>query len=256
MEGRYIKYNASTHENKALPKGFIDMLIATYGKDTPLYRQEVLGEDVITEGLVLDAWNPMVHWVKREKWPVQNPDIVIGGIDFGFNAKSAIVVVGKDKMDRTYAMDEYTGRGLSEYELGYVAKKMHQEHQISAFVADSADPRWIRSLTNILRPIPVYPARKVMHVGGDFSSAYSLCNYIMRREINGGQGFFAAPNCKALRREFETLVWKERKDGMITEEVKGKKDCIDAFKYVIMALEHPRISKPSVWYSQPISIGG
>ncbi len=87
-EGHVLFHGGTMSNKENLPDGYIEMMTATYGLGTPMYRQYVLGEFVQMEGLVLPTFDVDKHVLP---WPDKLFVRKIAGVDFGVQSPTAIV---------------------------------------------------------------------------------------------------------------------------------------------------------------------
>ncbi len=237
---RFVPYPAKTREN---PHGGLQhyrQLARTFGEGSLLARQELDGEFVLMEGLVYPAWNPERMVQPEEGWP-SRPVKVACGIDFGFVAPAAAVVMGIDGDSRRYVMDELYGAGMTQEDLKRGLWTLKKKHGISYFFADSADPRWISFLKGPTHggPLPVLRAKKKVGSAADISSGIGLCTWEMVRTMpDGSPPFLVHPRCTNFIREIENYVLDEGRDGVNPPE-RGKKlndHAMDARRYCSMGI--------------------
>lgn len=149
LEGdQYAAYPASSLDNPFTGTAYHQSLAEEYGDQaSPLYRQEVLGEHVIAEGLVYPGWRRDEHMKPVSEWPVQTRDLVqggrvYGGIDFGFRNPSCVVVYALDSRGRRYILDGLYQPRLTEPQLIAAAMRYQKQYSVRAFACDPADPGW------------------------------------------------------------------------------------------------------------------
>lgn len=237
---RYVAYPAKTRENPHGGLAHYRQLVQTFGEGSLLARQELDGEFVLMEGLVYPAWNPERMVQPESAWP-STPVKIACGIDFGFVAPAAAVVMGIDGDGRRYVMDELYGAGMTQEDLKRGLWNLKRKHGISYFFADSADPRWISFLKGPTHggPLPVLRAKKKVGSAADISSGIGLCTWEMVRTMtDGSPPFLVHPRCTNFIREIENYVLDEGRDGVNPPE-RGKKlndHAMDARRYCSMGI--------------------
>ena len=207
---------ARTRDNPFEGEQLYQSMIATYGVNSPIARQELNGEFVLLEGLVYDRWNPDVHIVPIKDWP-EWPRLWVAGVDFGFTNPAAIIPYGIDSLKRRYIPFEYYKRQVDEPELGAKAVELAKALGIRVFFCDSADPGKIKMLNRVLAPLGAraFKAFKKRGSAADLSSGIGLCYRAVSRQIDdplhpelNGQAFFVA-NAPNFVREIEGYVYDD-----------------------------------------------
>ncbi len=226
MPAEYHTFNAATEEN---PFGGQDLaaVLRSQFKGTMMERQEVGGDFVILEGLVYPGWNGATHVVPRDKWPVQRPNRVMAGVDFGYSAPCAIIVEGYDKAGRRYIMDEECKSGLSEQEMIAKAKVLRAEYGIALFSCDDEDPRWIAAMREA--HLPAVPAKKGKLGIGNPSGSVALC----AAALADPAGFYVDPKCEGFIEEIESYEKATTREDQEQSEKpkKGNDHRMDAWRY-------------------------
>ncbi len=235
--GRYLNYQARTQDNSLgggaeVAAGMAD----TYGEDSPLYRQEALGEDVLVDGLVYPMWNPERLMVDENLWP-SKPGRFLAGIDFGFVNPSAIVVEGVDSDGRHYLVEEFYRARCSEQDLVREADRLTRRYGLAALFCDAADPRWIRALR--MAGLPALRANKRVGSAGDISSGIGLCTRAISETLpDRTNRLYVSPKMEHFRAEIENYVeaqGSENRDPLEHPKKKGD-HCLDAFRYAEMGI--------------------
>jgi hypothetical protein len=230
--GEYISYYARTQDNPFGGQETYDMMIGKWGEGSPLARQELFGEEIITDDLRFDIWDREKMVVPRDMWPQPYPDRVVAGVDFGFTHPSAILVEGIDEEKRHYLIDDWAKTRCSEQELIEKAKDLVEKHKIKYLFCDSADPRWVKAMLHA--GLPVRYAKKSLGSTGDPSSGFGLCYASMSREGK----FFVSPTCKNFIFEIENLVDQYKGKPFPNEMPKNQRDDVVAcWRYAEMAIE-------------------
>lgn len=236
--GTYRSYAAYTVQNPHGGQELDALMAGTYGKDSQLYKQEALGQELVLEDLVYSMWDARRHIVPREKWPVKHFKRVSAGVDFGFAVPSAIAVIAIDGEGRYYLLDEFYQKGMSHDGLVAVARRLKAKHGIQEFVCDSADPNWIRAF--LRGGLHARKANKTVGTTSDPSCGIGLVYAALARQNpDGTNGFYCAPHCLNFRREIENYVRDEVSDSRDPGERPRKKGdhMMDATKYVMAWLD-------------------
>lgn len=109
----YEMIQASTGENRFLPREYIEDLIANYSGEYA--RQEIHGEFVFFEGLVYSEWSPRVHVVLP--FPIPGDWTKVRGIDYGYTNPFVCLWGALDGDGRLTIYDEH-----------YKTRKLIAEH--------------------------------------------------------------------------------------------------------------------------------
>ncbi len=236
MIGQYVTYRAETADNPYGGKEVDALMKSTYGENSPMYRQQALGEEITVENLRFDLWDRQKFVVQRDKWPTY-PEQVVAGVDFGFTHPSAILVVGRDEAGRRYILHSFSRSRMAEGELAEVAKNVHEKYDVRRFYCDSADPRWIRVLRQA--GLPAVNAKKSLGTMSDPTSGFGLCYSALSRTVDGQQAFFVDPSCTAFIREVENFAEENTKGNPYSNEStrRQRDDCISCWRYAEMGLK-------------------
>ena len=240
-EYHYIAYPAKTRDNIfGGGEEHYQQLIKLYGENSPVARQELGGDFVMLEGLVYPMWDVEKFIISEDKWPTTKPNIVVGGIDFGWTNPFAILIEGMDKLGRRYIIDEYYKSHCSDSEMAQICNIFSRKYNVMAYVCDTEDPAAIHRLrmhgvTNAI------PARKKI-VGSMLNpgSGIGLCATALSRIISlpaeteliaqirdesiVKQGFFVSPKCRHFKKEIESYIMVENKDSKNESERPRDKD--------------------------------
>ena len=233
LAGTYRSYTAWTEDNTFLSPEYYKTLVSTYGENTMLFRQELRGEEIELEDLVYPVWDAKKHVVPEALWP-ERPSRVMAGVDFGFANPTAILVEGVDSKGRHYIIDEFYRTQMSEGFLVEIAKGLQEKHNIELFVADSADPRWIRAMRAAY--LPAIAAKKSVGSSADPSSGIGLCYSTMAKP----DYLYVSPKCVSFRREIENYVREDSSDLRNPSERPRKRadHLMDCFRYAEIAISH------------------
>ncbi len=206
-------------DNPYLSKEQISELLAI--EDENLRKVYIYGEYGLLEGLVFRNWQivkkmPPLHLLKR----------VAGGLDFGFNDPSALIIAGVSNK-RIFVDCPVYCRGLTTKELTAKIKKFLEFANINKnlyIYADSSQPATIKHL----RSSRVNCRAVKKYKGSIVDGINILKNYKI----------FVTARSLGLIKELNKYSWKKGSDG---DSIEG--DPIDAFNHAIDALRYYAISK-------------
>jgi phage terminase large subunit len=204
-------------ENPGNGEDYIDRMRRAYGEGSIYWRQEVEGDYTVFEGLVYGSFD-------RETQIAGPPALstltrVVAGVDWGWTAPGAIVVVGLDAEDRLWVLEEVYQTGKPVEWWIERAEELRDRWRVERFFCDPSDPENIAVFrTNHLRaekaPNAVIPG--IMAVGSRVDT---------RR-------LFVAPSCENVIREMGLYCWKERKGEAVPDEPEKVNDhAMDALRY-------------------------
>ena len=191
-------YTAASKENPYGGTGIHRTLTALLqGDDSPYARRELYGEFISSEGLVFPGYDPYIH----DKLVIlETPKLYVAGVDWGFSAPLAIVVMGYTPIDYNrgyrYLVKEFYHTRMSTEAIISACQILTEKYGIRLFVCDSSEPRLIGELCQ--RGIQARPVRK-----GRGSILYHklLCSSALSMKDDNGNSTFnvlasAVPNWK------------------------------------------------------------
>lgn len=190
--------------------------------DKRVFERRYEGLFTKMEGLVYDDFNYSVH--VTEKIP-EDFDVVIGGIDWGFTAPCAMVVIGL-KDDVFYIIDEFYGSGKTTPELQEIAKGFKDKYKVSRWYADSAEPDRIEEF----KRAGIY----TLEANKDIEWGITKVRDLLRT-----QRALIHPRCKYLLDEFESYHYPEQTQGKEIKENPEKVDdhAMDAMRYALATFQ-------------------
>ena len=221
-------YHITTIEAERLGiarKGYVEAMNATPG--TAWHRQEVLGEEVAWTGNVFhydpdrDSPSPFIRPEKFRK--------IVGGIDIGTTAPTAIVLVGIDEAGRYWVFREYYERRADFHRWIKLIGEWDRELRVHSWHIDAAANMEYSMMRSA--GFRVYNSLKAKDAAG---TAVNFMNSLMERDM-----FRISPDCHALIAELETYEHKEVQSGdevTFLDKVKPNQadHAIDALRYAVM----------------------
>ena len=240
IETTFICLPARTRDNPYGGRELDEQLALAYGgRDTPLYRQEALGQFVMLSGMVHAGWDAEKHVVAVDKWPAY-PEWRIGGVDFGQAHPCGIEVEGVDRDRRHYIIDEFWKTFMGENEFNLKAWEMCCKHKLRALVCDTEDLRWIISMKRYFaaHPLPylergqyfpiVNAKKHLKDTLRNPTSGMGLCNASLNYRLpDESQGFFVNPACLRFQWSIENYVLDERTQMPVRKD----DDPVNAWRY-------------------------
>jgi len=204
-------------DNPYFPQEEFDRVQSTMDRRT--FERRYCGLFTKMEGLVYEDFNFNTHTITvlPEKF-----DIVISGVDWGFAAPAANIIIGiKDNV--FYIIDEFYKEGKTTDELALVAKGFLDKYLVNKFYCDSAEPDRIAAFKKAGLPA----------VGSDKDITYGISK--VQEIIRSNRFFIYVPNCPNTLEEIEAYHFPEVKDDKEASEKPIKMDdhAMDAIRYAI-----------------------
>ena len=165
------------------------------------------------------------HWKECDSFP--QCDVVVYGLDFGFNHPNVLTKVGMLD-DRLYVEEMIYESKLTTDDLAYAIKALGLDATSEIF-CDAARPDTIEELNRA--GLWAMPADKSVWDGINFVKSKKL--YITKNSIN-------------LLKEIRSYKWLVDKNGIVTEKpVKFKDDGMDSLRYAAFT----KFSQPLISYA-------
>lgn len=128
-------YHFHTEDNADnLAPGYIEELQEAYAGN--LLRQEAYGELISVDSPDYPTFDPKVH---VHSGPVEY-SLVIGGIDWGYRASFALVVIGFTSNGVAFGVEEWGEPHLELDRIVLKASELMQKHNIHTYFCDQAEP--------------------------------------------------------------------------------------------------------------------
>lgn len=198
--------------------------------DRRTFERRYMGLFTKMEGLVYDDFNYAYHVNDN------NPklfDSVICGVDWGFAAPAAMVIIGI-KENVYWVMDEFYGSKKTTDELIEIAKNLKDKWKINRFYADTAEPDRIEAF----KRAGLY----TLEANKDIEWGINKVRQLMKEER-----FHVHPQCKYLLDEIERYHYPEVQEDKVESEKPEKIDdhAMDAMRYAIATYQGSKFIKPN-----------
>lgn len=204
--------HSSYRDNPFLPLDYIRDLQALEDQDANYYRIYALGEWGVLDHLVYSNWDVI-------KEMPNNLEEVFYGIDFGYNAPSALIKIGL-KDEELYEQELLYETGLTNTDLIQRMKELipPDEMREKYIFADSAEPDRIKEIGDA--GFLVSGADKKVKDGIDMVKRYKT--HILYDSYN-------------LIKEKKSYSWKvdKRTNRIVDDPIKFNDHCMDAERYAI-----------------------
>jgi PBSX family phage terminase large subunit len=209
----YILKNVPTTTNTFLPSDYIDSVKAEYGEDSLFYQQEVLGRFVKFDGAIYDIQGKTIPTELLKNIEFVN---YIYGVDFGYVHPCGVVVIGVDKNNAYYVVDEFSESGITDSELAKVLHDFHKKYRTGKIYCDSALPGSIKTLCD--SGLNAVNSNKSVLDG-----IRTISNLFVTDSL------YISEECTKLIHELRNYAWKNGKD----EPIKIHDDLSDALRYAL-----------------------
>lgn len=190
--------------------------------DARIFKRRYEGQFERMEGLVYDAFNLNAH--VTDNIPKEF-DHVIAGVDWGYEAPTAMIVIGI-KQGVFYLIDEFYGAKKTQPELEEIALGLKDHYHIVRWYPDSAEPDRIESFNRR----GLYSVEVNKEVGWGIAKVQDL----MRTDR-----FKVHPRCRHFIAEIECYHYPEKVFGREIKEdpVKGDDHLQDAARYALASYQ-------------------
>lgn len=190
--------------------------------DSRVFKRRYLARFEKMEGLVYEDFGSN-HIIDPVIIPFKE---VICGIDWGFNNPAAIAVIGIDKENTFYLIDEYYETNKTKAEIIERAKYFQSQHKIRLWYPDPEDSEALQQM----KLAGLYPREVIKSKGSVLKGIDTVRDYIRR-----GQ-FKVFSTCGNTLEEFGLYHYPEEKEGQVEEEpIKEFNHLMDAIRYAIVS---------------------
>lgn len=238
---RFLTVTATIYDNPYIAEDERNAKIAAYGgPDSPWARQELMGEFVNFEGLVYGKFDER-YQVKDTSRYVESEqfEAVVGGVDFGFNDPSVVIVLGL-RRGVWYVLDEWYYRQKSLDDLANACKVMQYKYGVHRFWADSADPQKIDYLNRQGIPVLAVTKPKIL----------TRVQYVDQLVHQGR--FIVDPKAIHTLKEIGTYSYAEQAEGKREDDRKfvGDDHALDAIGYALWMESPSMVGKGTPIYQE------
>lgn len=217
-----LSFHFTLDDNTFLPADYV----AAEKAGTPsgmFYDRSILGLWVSGEGMVYQDFDKNKCVISADEVPQQLT--IYCGVDWGYEHKGSIVVMGDDRHGNTYLLEEHTAQ---HEEIDYwvdIAKQVQAKygHNIR-FYADSARPEHVQRFV-----------REHLHTVNADKSILAGIEVVAKR-IKIGRFYYVEDKIQDFLDEIYQYVWDEAK-GL---PVKQHDDVMDAIRYAVYGKQKSR----------------
>ena len=184
------------------------------------YDRDILGKWVTPEGSVYSDFNEKVHIIKKQEATKLELENIWCGVDWGYEHKGSITVIGRDKNNNFYLLKEIVSQHKEIDWWVERAKeiKRHYKKEFGniRFYCDSARPEHVARFQR--EGLKAFNANKKVLAGIEVVAKLLKVNRL-----------FICEDCKETIKEFNLYVWND-KTG---EPIKINDDCMDSLRYAL-----------------------
>jgi len=238
----YAVFQCRSCDNPYFPKDEYDRVKSTMDPRTFRRRYDGLFEKM--EGLVYEDFVPSVHVIDPQKINFKE---VIAGVDWGYTNQASIVIIGIDKDNCYYVIDEYYRTGKTTSEIIEQCHRFIKEYKVRFFYPDSAEPDRLEEMRRAgIHPREVNKSKKSVIKGIDTV-----------REVMRENKFRVFSSCKYFLEELSLYHYPEA-EGIVEDEVPVKENdhLLDALRYAIYTYKPVRRVFEKKTYKSVNSITG
>lgn len=227
-----------------------------YGEDSPVFREQYMGEWVFYGGRVYPSFQESSHSI--DPFPIPPSWPVVRSIDFGHRDPFVCLWAAVGPDGELYFFQEYyvrEGRSIREHAVHI--KSLSSEMNISVTVGDPAAKQSIEDLC--FEGIPVISGNNDRTAGRMRALEYMLpaTDGVPPFSFKGSEEkmlsrgkwprMYVFNTCKELLREFKYFRWKEgaQREGD-REKTEGEDHAMDTLRYAIMTRPSPFHTKPKI----------
>lgn len=216
-------FRASALDNPYLSPLTRAALVQAYPPGTLAYRQEVLGEAVVFEGLVFPQFSPERH--VREVPPARRFAVFAMGMDWGWTNPGCLLLAGLDEEGAMWIVEEvYAAEKPLEWWAEQVLARARTHEPCVAVWCDPSDPAGISALARLGLPARKAPNQVLPGIA-------QVAARFQRGEL------YISPACPNLIRQLQTYSWRQSRTGEIRRDEPEKVDdhAVDALRYLVSA---------------------
>lgn len=192
--------------------------------ETPLYKQQYLGEWVVDASALVYRFNDKLFIPKLPDASTSNPWHFVLGIDLGYEDSTGFVVEAyRDYDPDLYVVDAYKRSGMTISDVAERIRHYDRHYAIERRLVDNSAKQAVEELKQRFN-IALEPAEKAGKA--DFIQ-------IANDDMTAGRIKFVEPHTEPLVSEMRVLTWDEKKyaKGKYVEAARRPNHCCDAFLY-------------------------
>lgn len=225
----YFIVKASSRDNRFIDAAIVDAWAQEYVGD--FAAQELDAEFVAFEGLIYSEFDRARH-VRRA---VGQYPRYVAGVDWGFANPGVIVLLGVDGDGRAAVVQELYERSRRIEEWVSMAVQLRGIYRIERFYCDPANPDNIKAF--VAAGLPAEPADNTVQTGIQMVKARLV------PRADGEPRLTIHHDAINLIDEFESYQWAKNVHGLRDEPLKTHDHAMDALRYAVMGLDHPKVRK-------------
>lgn len=192
--------------------------------DARTFRRRYCGLLEKMEGLVYDDFMPPLHCIEPREIEFKE---VIAGIDWGFNHPTAVAIIGVDRDDCFYLIDEYYKTGKITSEIIEKLKFYQDKYKVRFWYPDPAEPDRLEEM----KQAGLFP-REVNKGKGSVSLGIDKVRALIKQNR-----FKVFNTCKYTLEELNLYCYPDDIDGAKEEPIKENDDLMDSIRYALMTYQ-------------------
>lgn len=216
-------YRLKTEDNQGnLADGYLEQLRDAYAGE--LFRQEALGEIIGVESAQYPLFDPKKHVMGAPT----DFRVVVGGIDWGYSNKLAIVIWGFTSTGTAFGLEEFVASHVTSDRLLLKCHQLREKYKVERFFCDPAEPRSIADLN-----MHGIPASKAVTTDKMYRTTHVASRF--ERTERGTYRIYFDPGMRETIRSFK-FAGESVEDPKKLKEVKSGRpgdDPVDATEYAI-----------------------
>lgn len=215
---KYFGINSPTHTNPTIPRNVLEEMKESL--PDLLYRQEVLGEFVSSEGHVYSEFDKNTCVFTDDDFPdwqryLQNGYVTVNSIDSGFaHYFGSVWFVDVEELDTIFIFDEYfKNRTVTPVHAENI-HRIEEDYGVEVYMR-YADPAAAQQIAD-LAEYGLYYNKSEKNLRETINSVNTL--FMQKSEVTDRPKLQIHSKCKELIRELSFLTWKKGQDDLSREQ--------------------------------------
>lgn len=234
-------FRASTHENRYLPREFVESLERAY--TGAFAAQEIFGEFVTFEGLVYGEFDRDRHVAPPRRQAITRYVI---GVDEGYTNPAVALVVGFDEDGRAYVVHEFYKRQVLQADFVQECAELARAYGAETVYVDPSSAGLIAAL----REVGLF----VRGANNRVMDGIQAVKAALAVQGDGRPRLTVSPDCANTIAEFESYSWdKDRQGNTLDRPLKANDHAMDVLRYVILSEEKRPVIQGAASLLDPIA---
>lgn len=220
--GQWKAWHFTSYDNPYLDRAALEAA----ARDMPesAYRQEILAEFVLYEGLIYDEFREDIHVLERD---VTEFTRFYAGVDEGYTNPMVCLVCGEDGDGRLHVIEEFYRRRVLQDDFVRICQDLCAKYPGLTFFVDSSAAGLIAAMRRA--GLPVRSGSGLVYDGIQAVKArLRICG-------DGRPRLTVSPACRSTILEFASYIWDQGR-GSVDKDMPRKENdhAMDALRYVCM----------------------